>query len=226
MTDTTLATDMALIRVLLVDDEELFRQGVAVMINAQPDMEVVAQAPDGARAVALTQEHRPDVVLMDIRMPDMDGVEATKAIFAPERAAAREQPVRVIVLTTFNLDDRAATAIRYGASGFLLKDATPQMLPRRSALSTAATRCCLRSASRRCWRGSSRVGIRCPPPSRLSPPRSAKCSMRWQGGCPTPRSAAWSSPANRRSRLTSGPSCANSACATGCRSSSSPTSTA
>ncbi len=126
--DPTTTTGITPIRVLPVDDQELFRQGVAVMINAQPDMEVVAQAPDGGRAVALTQEHRPDVVLMDIRMPDMDGVEATKAIFAPERAAAREQPVRVIVLTTFNLDDRAATAIRYGASGFLLKDATPQML--------------------------------------------------------------------------------------------------
>lgn len=124
----TPATDPSPIRVLLVDDQELFRQGVAVMINAQPGMKVIAQAPDGAEAVALVQEHQPDVVLMDIRMPEMDGVEATKAIFAPERAAVREHPVRVIVLTTFNLDDRAAAAIRYGASGFLLKDATPAML--------------------------------------------------------------------------------------------------
>ncbi len=68
------------------------------------------------------------MVLMDIRMPEMDGVEATRQIFSPERVARREQPVRVIVLTTFNLDDRAATAIRLGASGFLLKDTTPLML--------------------------------------------------------------------------------------------------
>jgi len=68
------------------------------------------------------------VVLMDIRMPEMDGVEATRQVFAPDRAARRSQPVRVVVLTTFNLDDRAATAIRYGASGFLLKDTTPAQL--------------------------------------------------------------------------------------------------
>ncbi len=76
----------------------------------------------------LVDELAPDVVLMDIRMPEMDGVEATRQIFLPERVARRTKPVRVVVLTTFNLDDRAATAIRYGASGFLLKDTTPVML--------------------------------------------------------------------------------------------------
>ena len=116
------------INVLLVDDQELFRAGVAVIIGAQPDMTVIGQAVDGLEAVALTDELEPDVVLMDIRMPEMDGVEATRQIFAPERAARRSKPVRVVVLTTFNLDDRAATAIRYGASGFLLKDATPAQL--------------------------------------------------------------------------------------------------
>ncbi|MGC1208245.1 MAG: response regulator transcription factor, partial [Ornithinimicrobium sp.] len=120
--------DRAVIRVLLVDDQELFRAGIAIMIDAQPDLEVVGQAVDGVHAVALCEELQPDVVLMDIRMPEMDGVEATRQIFAPERAFARSTPVRVVVLTTFNLDDRAATAIRYGASGFLLKDATPAML--------------------------------------------------------------------------------------------------
>ncbi|MGB3258473.1 MAG: response regulator transcription factor [Ornithinimicrobium sp.] len=116
------------IRVLLVDDQELFRAGVAVMIDAQPDLTVVGQAADGKSAVALCEDVKPDVVLMDIRMPEMDGVEATRQIFAPQRAARRDRPVRVIVLTTFNLDDRAATAIRYGASGFLLKGASPAML--------------------------------------------------------------------------------------------------
>jgi DNA-binding NarL/FixJ family response regulator len=116
------------IRVLLVDDQELFRAGVAVIIDAQAGMRVIGQAGDGAEAVRLVDELGPDVVLMDIRMPEMDGVEATRKIFTPTRAARRERPVRVVVLTTFNLDDRATTAIRYGASGFLLKDTTPVLL--------------------------------------------------------------------------------------------------
>ncbi len=116
------------IRVLLVDDQELFRTAVAIMIDAQPGLEVVGQAANGIEAVQLVRDTEPDVVLMDIRMPDMDGVEATRQIFAPDAVARRSHPVRVLVLTTFNLDDRAATAIRLGASGFLLKDATPAML--------------------------------------------------------------------------------------------------
>ena len=116
------------IRVLLVDDQELFRAGVAVIVDAQPEMRVVGQAGDGHQAVQLVDELAPDVVLMDVRMPELDGVEATRQIFAPARVAARTRPVRVVVLTTFNLDDRAATAIRCGASGFLLKDTTPAML--------------------------------------------------------------------------------------------------
>jgi DNA-binding NarL/FixJ family response regulator len=116
------------IRVLLVDDQELFREGVRVIVDAQEGMEVVGAAADGLEAVRLVDELSPDVVLMDIRMPEMDGVEATRQIFLPDRSARRETPVRVVVLTTFNLDDRAATAIRYGASGFLLKDTTPVLL--------------------------------------------------------------------------------------------------
>jgi len=116
------------IRVLLVDDQELFRAGVAVIVGAQPDMEVVGEAGDGAEAVSLVDELEPDVVLMDVRMPELDGVEATRLIFSPDRVARQAAPVRVVVLTTFNLDDRAATAIRHGASGFLLKGATPAML--------------------------------------------------------------------------------------------------
>jgi len=116
------------IRVLLVDDQDLFREGVKVIVDAQPGMSVVGSAADGVEAVQLVEDLEPDVVLMDIRMPEMDGVEATRQIFAPERVAARSRPVRVVVLTTFNLDDRAATAIRHGASGFLLKDTTPVQL--------------------------------------------------------------------------------------------------
>ncbi|MFN8074682.1 MAG: response regulator transcription factor [Kineosporiaceae bacterium] len=116
------------IKVLLVDDQELFRAGIQVIVDAEPGMEVVGSASDGLEAVSLVDELEPDVVLMDIRMPRMDGVEATRQIFSPDRAARRSHPTRVIVLTTFNLDDRAATAIRYGASGFLLKDTTPALL--------------------------------------------------------------------------------------------------
>jgi DNA-binding NarL/FixJ family response regulator len=116
------------IRVLLADDQELFRAGTAVIIDAQPDMTVVGGAADGTEAVRLADELTPDVVLMDMRMPEADGVEATRQLFSPARVARRDGPLRVIVLTTFNLDDRAAAAIRLGASGFLLKDATPAML--------------------------------------------------------------------------------------------------
>ncbi len=116
------------IRVLLVDDQLLFRAGVAVIIDAQQDMAVVGAASDGAEALSLVDELEPDVVLMDIRMPGMDGVEATRQIFSADRSARRRRPVRVLVLTTFNLDRRVATAIRLGASGFLLKDTTPKML--------------------------------------------------------------------------------------------------
>lgn len=116
------------IRVLLVDDQELFREGVRVIVASQDDMTVVGSVGDGLEAVRLVEALTPDVVLMDVRMPEMDGVEATRQIYLPDRGARRDQPVRVIVLTTFNLDDRAATAIRYGASGFLLKDTTPDLL--------------------------------------------------------------------------------------------------
>ncbi|GAB3460923.1 response regulator transcription factor [Kineococcus endophyticus] len=116
------------IRVLLVDDQDLFRAGVQVILDAQDGIEVVGSAGDGLEALRLVEELRPDVVLMDLRMPEVDGVEATRQVFLPERVARRERPVRVVVLTTFDLDDRAATAIRHGASGFLLKDTTPAQL--------------------------------------------------------------------------------------------------
>ncbi len=116
------------IRLVLVDDQALFRAGVAVVVDAQPDMTVVGQAGDGREALDVVERTRPDVVLMDLRMPVMDGVEATRTLFDPARVQARTHPLKVVVLTTFHLDDAAAGAIRAGASGFLLKDATPEFL--------------------------------------------------------------------------------------------------
>jgi DNA-binding NarL/FixJ family response regulator len=105
------------IRILLVDDQELLRMGFRMVLDAQADLEVVGEASDGVEAVALTRELDPDVVLMDVRMPDMDGVQATRELVA---GGSRS---RVIILTTFDLDEYAHAALRAGVSGFLLKDA-------------------------------------------------------------------------------------------------------
>jgi DNA-binding NarL/FixJ family response regulator len=121
-------TETGAIRVMLVDDQDLFREGVALVIGSDPGIDVVGQAPDGKAALEVADALAPDVVLMDIRMPEMNGVDATRHLLSPARQAARKSPLRVIVLTTFALDDQAALAIRHGASGFLLKDATPAML--------------------------------------------------------------------------------------------------
>jgi DNA-binding NarL/FixJ family response regulator len=106
------------IRVLVVDDQELVRTGFAMILNHQPDLEVVGEAPDGARAVELARTLKPDVILMDLRMPVMDGVDATRRILA----LPQEYPVRVLVLTTFDDDESVYAALRAGASGFILKD--------------------------------------------------------------------------------------------------------
>jgi DNA-binding NarL/FixJ family response regulator len=111
-----------MIRVALVDDQALFRAGIRMLVGSQPDLEFAGEAADGREAVAMVAETRPDVVLMDIRMPVMDGIEATIEIV---RAS---NPPRIIVLTTFDLDEAAARAIRGGASGFVLKDADPEFL--------------------------------------------------------------------------------------------------
>ncbi|HYO37790.1 MAG TPA: response regulator transcription factor [Geodermatophilus sp.] len=110
--------------VLLVDDEPLVRVGFSMVLEAQEDLAVVGQAGDGARAVALARELRPDVVVMDVRMPGVDGVEATR------RIVAEGLPSRVLVLTTFDLDEYAFAALRAGASAFLLKNAEPAELLR------------------------------------------------------------------------------------------------
>jgi len=113
-------SDAPTLRLLIADDQALMRAGFRMILEAQPDLRVVAEAADGVEAVELARRHRPDVILMDIRMPRMDGVEATR------RLAGH----RVLILTTFNLDEYVVEALRAGASGFLLKDAPPEELVR------------------------------------------------------------------------------------------------
>ena len=113
-----------MIRIALVDDQALFRAGIAMVISSQPDMEVVGQVGDGTEALSLVRQTRPDLVLMDVRMPVMDGVEATRRLVAELGEAAP----RILILTTFDLDDAVASAIEAGASGFLLKETRPEMM--------------------------------------------------------------------------------------------------
>lgn len=115
-----------MIRVLLADDQLLVRAGFRALLDAQPDIEVAGEASDGDEAVRLVRELRPDVVLMDIRMPVLDGLAATRRIGEDESLAA----VRVVMLTTFELDEYVFEAIRSGASGFLVKDTEPEELLR------------------------------------------------------------------------------------------------
>jgi DNA-binding NarL/FixJ family response regulator len=110
------------IRVLLADDQRLVRSGFRMILRADPGLEVVGEAGDGVEAVALARELRPDVVLMDVRMPRVDGIEATR------RLMLEPEPPRVLVLTTFDLDEYVYGALRAGASGFLLKDAPEEQL--------------------------------------------------------------------------------------------------
>lgn len=112
------------VRVLIADDQPLVLAGLSTLLNAQPGMTVVAQASNGEEAVALAQQHRPDVCLLDIRMPLMDGIEVTRYLSGPTVA----QPIPVVIITTFDLDEYVYSALKAGARGFLLKDAGAELL--------------------------------------------------------------------------------------------------
>ena len=114
------------VRVLVADDQDMVRVGLSTILDAQPSIEVVGQARDGLEAVALAESLRPDVCLFDIRMPHLDGIEATRRVAGPDVA----DPVPVIVVTTFDQDEHVYDALRAGARGFLLKDADPDLLAR------------------------------------------------------------------------------------------------
>jgi DNA-binding NarL/FixJ family response regulator len=113
-----------MIRILIADDQEMIRQGFRLILDAQPDMSVVGDAADGVTALELARRLRPDVVVADIRMPRLDGLELTRALAGPGVAA----PMRVVVVTTFDLDEYVYAALRNGASGFLIKRAGPTLL--------------------------------------------------------------------------------------------------
>jgi DNA-binding NarL/FixJ family response regulator len=112
------------LRVLLADDQAMVRSGFRLILESQPGIEVVAEAPDGTQAVTLAQRLRPDVCLVDIRMPGMDGIEVTRALAGP----CVTDPLRVVIVTTFDTDEYVYGALRAGATGFLLKDAGPALL--------------------------------------------------------------------------------------------------
>jgi len=112
------------IRILLVDDQALIRSGIRSLLDAEDDIEVVAEAADGQQGVALARQHRPDIALVDVQMPVLDGIEATRQIAADERLA----DVHVVILTNYGLDEYIFRALRAGASGFLLKDTEPAEL--------------------------------------------------------------------------------------------------
>jgi DNA-binding NarL/FixJ family response regulator len=112
------------LRVIVADDQEIVRTGLTMILDAQPGIEVVGEAADGRQAVELARRLRPDVCLFDIRMPVMDGIEATRLLAGP----AVEHPLAVVVITTFDLDEYVYAALRAGARGFLLKDAGPALL--------------------------------------------------------------------------------------------------
>jgi len=121
------------IRVVVADDQEITRTGLRMILNAQPGIEVIGEAADGRQAVELARRLRPDVCLFDIRMPGLDGIEATRLLAGPGVAA----PLAIVVITTFDLDEYVYAALRAGAKGFLLKDAGPALLAQ--AVHAAAT---------------------------------------------------------------------------------------
>jgi DNA-binding NarL/FixJ family response regulator len=112
------------LRVLVADDQEIVRTGLRMLLDAQPGVEVVGEAAEGEEAVRLARQLRPDVALLDIRMPVLDGLEATRRLAGPDV----EDPIPVVVITTFDLDESVVAALRAGARGFLLKDAGPRLL--------------------------------------------------------------------------------------------------
>lgn len=156
LTDTTGAT----IRVALVDDQAMFRAGIAMLVSSQPDLQVVGQGGDGSQVLDLVARTEPDVVVMDVRMPGMDGVSATRALVAAHGEAAP----KVLILTTFDLDEAAVSAIESGASGFMLKSAEPELLLAAVRAVAAGTQVVAAGATRRLFQQFRARDLRSPGP--------------------------------------------------------------
>lgn len=132
------------VKVVLLEDEELVRSGIRMILESAEDVEVVAEDTNGARAVELTDRFRPDVVLTDVQMPKVDGIEVVKLLAAHPAAPA------VVVLTTFDVDEYVYAALRHGAAGFLLKDTPPRELVNAVRVAALARRCCRRRSPSGC----------------------------------------------------------------------------
>jgi DNA-binding NarL/FixJ family response regulator len=148
-----------MIRALVADDQEVVRAGFSALLDTQPDITVVASAADGAEAVRLSGEHRPDVVLMDVRMPVLDGIEATRQICAP----GDDVGTRILILTTFDLDEYVYDALHAGASGFLLKDVPAETLFEAVRVIAAGDALLAPAITRRLIAEFARLGPRQPP---------------------------------------------------------------
>jgi DNA-binding NarL/FixJ family response regulator len=159
------------IRVLLVDDQPLLRTGFRMILSAEPDLTIVGEAGEGASGVEAARRLKPDVVLMDIRMPGMDGIQATRALAGP----GVEDPIKVLILTTFGLDEYVVEALRAGASGFLLKDAPPEDLVEAIKIVAAGEALLAPSITRRLL---DRVATRLPPATDAAIPALAELTDR------------------------------------------------
>lgn len=149
------------IRVVVADDQEIVRTGLAMILDAQPGIEVVGQAADGRRAVELARRLRPDVCLFDIRMPGLDGIQATRALAGPDV----EDPLAVVVITTFDLDEYVYAALRAGARGFLLKNAGAALLSQAVHAAANGDALIAPSVTARLLRAFARTGPASPPAS-------------------------------------------------------------
>jgi DNA-binding NarL/FixJ family response regulator len=208
------------IRVLIADDQPLMRTGFRMILDAEPDLEVVGEAADGGEAVRLAGHVRADVVLMDIRMPGMDGIEATRRLAGD----GVQDPVRVLILTTFDLDEYVLSALRVGASGFLLKDVPPEDLVDAIKVVAAGDALLAPSVTRRLL---DRFASKLPDPAATRPAALDSLTARElevlglvARACPTPRSPSTWSSARPPSRPTSAASWPSSTSATASRPSS------